>query len=220
MMSRQLSESRRKKARAKSHQIFIRDKGRCRYCRRKVMLCRLLRHKNVSWYSESHDGLSFTINGKTRLLRKGTLDHIIPLRTNPVPNSGNLNAYENLALCCAECNENKERRDKKVTGGKDDIPKCQCGNQRKKNKQYCGSCEKLFEQQKLSEQITKAYFDAALYQGKVFVVYDDGVGKVGKPKAVFEDEQEATDYIKRNSHRFFRLTESTLFKRKSNARKQ
>lgn len=122
-------------------QVFVRDKGRCVYCKSKVFLRRFCSHKNVKKIV-NHDVYSlFWLNGKIRVLPQGTMDHVIP------KSQGGDYSLENLVLSCYSCNQRRGKN--KYCPYLDDFLKkaengtlCHCGKFPPKGKKRCDKCRR------------------------------------------------------------------------------
>lgn len=93
----------REAARRKQKRIFIRDKGRCQYCKHKCLIPKLLWHPKVRWFGKFSHHLELIVNYRHVVIRTGTIDHIIPVK------DGGASEEHNLVLACSVCNE--KRRD-------------------------------------------------------------------------------------------------------------
>lgn len=122
--------------------LFVRDKGRCKYCNQKVIPVRFLIAKNIFFVELAHY-VAFVLNGRTIELSRATIDHVIPRKKDRKKYIGvDRNHEDNLVLCCSKCNHIKDLtppRNPKVNEyiGRYCII---CGNHAKINKILCGYC--------------------------------------------------------------------------------
>jgi hypothetical protein len=126
-----------------THKVFIRHKGRCFYCNRKVFCPKFAKHKNVELIKLHDLYILCKINQQYRVFAVGTLDHLIRQKDygEDTPN--------NLVLACATCNKRREPNHRRCPTLEEILlmnqqgKLCDCGNFTKKNGRKCSTCAKL-----------------------------------------------------------------------------
>ena len=122
--------------------IFIRDKGRCVYCGRKVLLrCLLTNRANSHVLHYSMLYTLFLLRNEIRVMATGTMDHVIPR------SEGGLYTAENLVLSCGTCNA--QRHSTSPVATLEHVIElarsgyvCDCGNLKKHQNKPCKHCRR------------------------------------------------------------------------------